>query len=75
MLKKIKKNINKDYVTFICPKCGTKEGIPFSIVDMLDRSDNGNPNYPPRFNCENCDGKMQPVYYKNYKGIVYEYKN
>lgn len=74
MLKKMRKNLNKEFVTFICPKCKTKENIPFSIVDMLDKNDNGDDTYPPRFDCQNCDGKMTPIYYKNYKGIVYEYK-
>ena len=73
MLKKIKKNIKTDYVTFICPKCKTKEDIPFDVVDMLDKCDGGDPKYPPRFDCLVCNGKMQPVYYKNYKGIVYEF--
>ena len=75
MLKKIKKNIKPNSVEFICPKCKTRESIPFYIVDMMDRQDNGDPNYPPRFSCQNCDGLMEPVYYKNYKGIVYAYKN
>ena len=73
MLKKMKKNVNKEFVTFICPKCKTKEDIPFSIVDMLDKSDDGDDSYPPRFDCLYCDGKMTPIYYKNYKGKVYEY--
>ena len=41
---------------------------------MMDRYDNGDPNYPPRFNCQNCDGIMTQIYYKNYKGKVYQYK-
>lgn len=72
--KKIKNNINNNFVTFICPKCKVKENIPFYIVDMMDKHDNGNQNCPPRFGCQNCDGIMIPVYYKNYKGKVYEYK-
>lgn len=75
MLKKIKKNIKPDYVEFICPICKTREKIPFYIVDELDRNDKGNQDYPPRFDCENCSGMMEPVYYKNYKGKVYAYKN
>lgn len=74
LARKIKRNQNKDFITFICPKCKTKENIPFNIVDMLDRSDNVNDSYPPRFSCEICDGLMEPIHYKNYKGIVYEYK-
>ena len=75
MLRKIKKNIKPNSVEFICPKCKTKEFIPFYIVDMMDKQDNGDCNYPPRFSCQNCDGLMEPVYYKNYKGIIYAYKN
>lgn len=74
MLKQIQKNKSKEFVEFICPKCKTKENIPFNIVDMMDRNDGGDPSYPPRFSCENCDGLMEPVYYKNYKGIIYAYK-
>ena len=72
--RKIKRNQNKVFVTFICPKCKIKENVPFQVVDMLDRTDNGDDRYPPRFNCENCDGLMEPIYYKNYKGVIYEYK-
>lgn len=73
MLKKMKKNVNNEFVTFICPKCKIKEDIPFSIVNMLDKSDDGDDAYPPRFDCQYCDGIMTPIYYKNYKGKVYEY--
>ncbi len=74
MVKKIKKNIHPKYIEFICPMCKTKEQIPFDIVDMMDRHDNGDSSYPPRFSCELCDGLMEPIYYKNYKGIIYAYK-
>ena len=43
--KKIKNNINNNFVTFICPKCKVKENIPFYVVDMMDKYDNGNPNF------------------------------
>ena len=75
LVSKIKKNKNNDYITFICPICKTKEQIPFYIVDMMDKADNGNDTYPPRFNCQHCYGKMEPVYYKNYKGKIYQYKD
>ena len=52
MLKKMKKNVNNEFVTFICPKCKIKEDIPFSIVNMLDKSDDGDDAYPPRFDCQ-----------------------
>ncbi len=41
---------------------------------MLDKCDDGDDSYPPRFDCQICDGIMTPLYYKNYKGKVYEYK-
>ena len=74
MLKKMRKNLNKEFFTFIYPKCKTKEDIPFSLVNMLDKCDDRDDSYPPRFDCQICDGIMTPLYYKNYKGKVYEYK-
>ena len=65
---------NKKKITFICPNCKTKEDFDYSFVDNIDRHDNGDDRYPPRFSCLNCNGLMEPVYYKNYKGIVYAYK-
>ena len=62
------------YVEFICSKCKIREYIPFDIVDMMDKCDEGNPACPPRFRCEHCNGTMEPIYYRNYKGIVYTYK-
>ena len=41
----------------------------------MDKADKGNDDYPPRFKCQHCRGKMEPIYYKNYKGKVYQYKN
>lgn len=29
---------------------------------------------PPRFDCENCNGLMVPIYYIGAKGRIYEYK-
>lgn len=69
MIKKIKKNIHPTYIEFICPKCKIKEQIPFEVVDMMDRYDNGDPSYPPRFNCEHCNGLMEPIYYKTIKEL------
>lgn len=66
---------NSNYITFICPICKYKEDIPFYIVDMMDKADKGNDDYPPRFKCQHCRGKMEPIYYKNYKGKIYQYKN
>ena len=60
------KNVKNDYVIFICHKCKTKEYIP-----MKEKCDDG--KYPPKFDCLVYNEKMQPIYYKNYKGIVYEF--
>lgn len=68
---------NPDEIEFICPKCKRKEKIPTYIVEMLDASDQGlvDLTYPPRFDCEKCDGKMVPIYYVSVNGRVHEYKN
>ena len=67
---------NKNEIEFICPKCKTKELIPTYIVEMLDKSDQTlvDTSVPPRFDCQNCNGKMVPIYYIGVKGQVYEYK-
>ena len=63
---------NPDEIEFICPSCKTKELIPLSIVEMLDASDPGDTSYPPRFDCDNCNGKMEPTYYISVDGIVFK---
>ena len=67
---------NPDEIEFICPKCKTKERIPTEIVEMLDYADQigVDTSVPPRFDCENCDGLMVPIYYIGAKGRIYEYK-
>lgn len=67
---------NPDEIEFICPKCKTKERIHTEIVEMLDYADQIgiDTSVPPRFDCENCDGKMVPIFYIGAKGRVYEYK-
>ena len=68
---------NKKEIEFICPKYKTIEYIPNDIVEFLDRSDQigVDTSYPPRFDCEKCNGKMVPVYYVGANGTIYEYKN
>lgn len=68
---------NEKEIEFICPLCKTREKIPTQIVEMLDASDqlNVDTNVPPRFDCQNCRGKMEPIYYIGVHGKVYEYKN
>lgn len=72
-MKKIK---NKKEIEFICPKCKTKEKIPTSIVEMLDASDQigVDTSIPPKFDCQFCDGKMEPIFYVGVKGRIYVYK-
>ena len=43
---------------------------------MLDTSDSigVDTNYPPRFDCEKCPGKMVPFYYVSVHGKIHEYK-
>ncbi len=67
---------NKNEIEFICPKCKTKELIPTYIVEMLDAADQigVDTSVPPRFDCQNCNGKMVPIYYIGVKGQIYEYK-
>ena len=67
---------NKKEIEFICPKCKTIESIPTDIVEFLDRSDQigVDTSYPPRFDCEKCNGKMVPIYYVGVNGTIYEYK-
>lgn len=62
----------KKSVRFKCPKCGFEENIPKDVVDYFDIMDGGDPLVPPRFDCQSCDGKMEPVYYVNHDGIVYQ---
>ena len=67
---------NKSEIEFICPLCKTIERIPTEIVEMLDYADQigVDTSVPPRFDCENCTGKMVPVYYIDANGKIFEYK-
>lgn len=59
-------------VLFRCTTCNFEELIPKEIVDYFDLMDGGDPSFPPRFDCQVCStGKVQPVYYVNHDGIVY----
>ncbi len=70
------KSKNGKFITYICPKCKTKENIPTDIVEDFDRMDSlgVDTSYPPRFDCAKCSGIMIPVYYISISGIVHEYK-
>ena len=67
---------NPDKIEFICPICKTKERIPRKIVEFLDETDQigVDTSVPPRFNCQNCFGKMVPIFYIGVNGKIYEYK-
>lgn len=62
---------SKKSITFKCPKCDYKEDIPKEVVDYFDIMDGGDPLVPPRFDFQNCDGLIEPVYYVNHDGIIY----
>ena len=49
-----------------------KEDIPKEVVDYFDLTDLGDPSVPPRFDCQRCDGKMEPTYYVNHEGFIYK---
>lgn len=67
---------NKSEIEFICPLCKTIERIPTEIVEILDYADQigVDTSVPPRFDCENCTGKMVPIYYVGANGKIFEYK-
>ncbi|WP_246023373.1 transposase, partial [Enterococcus nangangensis] len=57
-----------------CSKCGEKEDIPKSVVDLLDGTDlEYEPNQPPQFSCEKCGGEMYPEYYRNGLGKEFRF--
>lgn len=59
-------------IKFKCTQCGFEEDIPKGVVDYFDIMDGGDPLVPPRFDCQHCDGLMEPVHYINHDGIVYK---
>lgn len=67
---------NGKFIEYICPKCKIKENIPTEVVEMLDEADSFGVdiNYPPRFECQKCTGKMVPIYYISVHGKIHEYK-
>lgn len=67
---------NPDKIEFICPVCKARERIPRKVVEFLDEADQigVDTSIPPRFDCENCYGKMVPVFYIDVKGKIHEYK-
>ena len=71
-LNKRKNTTDTQTVLFRCVACGFEEKIPKEVVDFFDITDGGDPLIPPRFDCQMCTGKMEPVYYVNHDGIVYK---
>ena len=69
------KSKNPSKIEFICPVCKTREFIPRNVVEFLDDLDsNGvDTSVPPRFDCKNCMGKMEPIYYIGVTGHIYRY--
>jgi len=63
---------NSESILFKCLKCNSQERIPKEVVDFFDIMDTGDTSVPPRFDCQLCSGKMQPVHYINHDGIEYK---
>lgn len=70
--KRLKKEKKNKTVRFRCLDCGIEEDIPKDVVEMLDLQDGGDLIVPPRFDCEACDGLMEPIYYHSVHGITYK---
>lgn len=52
----------EDAVRYKCLNCGIEEDIPRSVVEMFDAlDDEGDISVAPRFDCEKCDGIMEPL--------------
>lgn len=70
--KNMQKRMNNQTVRFRCLQCGIEEEIPKEIVQMLDLEDGGDLSVPPRFECEECDGLMEPIHYVSVHGVTYD---
>ena len=68
----VKSKSNDSSVKYRCTVCNFEEFIPKDVVDFFDIMDGGDPSVPPRFDCQRCSGKMQPVFYVNHDGIIYK---
>ncbi len=55
--------VNRRYVLYKCPKCGTRNKMPIQIVKHFAEIYKlaGNEE-PPHFNCPNCNGQMFPTH-------------
>lgn len=70
--KNMQKRMNNQTVRFRCLQCGIEEEVPKEIVQMLDLEDGGDLSVPPRFECEECDGLMEPIHYVSVHGVTYD---
>lgn len=62
-----------DAVRYKCLECGIEEDIPRSVVETFDAlDDEGDISVAPRFDCEKCEGIMEPLKYAGVHGIMYE---
>ena len=60
-------------IRFRCTSCNFEEYFPQDVVEFFDDFDDGDPDFPPRFDCSSCDfGLMQPIYFKSNSGIIYK---
>jgi hypothetical protein len=62
-------------VNYVCLSCQQNEEIPLSVVRNFDAMDDGDPEVPPQFACEECGGEMYPEYYKGVHGYEYRLEN
>lgn len=69
--KRLEKEKENKTVRFRCLSCDTEEDIPRDVVEMLDLQDGGDLLVPPRFDCEVCNGLMEPIHYRSVHGITY----
>lgn len=72
--KKVENKGKVKEVNYICKNCGEEEKIPYETVRFMDEMDEGDPSYPPMFECERCGGLMTPEKYTSVAGIKFEYK-
>ena len=61
-------------IRYRCLECGIEEDIPRGVVETFDTFDDGDRSVPPRFDCENCDGLMEPIEYEGVHGEFYKIK-
>lgn len=72
--KKLEKEKKNKVVRFKCLNCGVEEDIPRDVVEMLDFQDLGDISVPPRFDCKECEGQMEPIKYTSVHGVTYEFE-